>query len=241
MINEGIFGFREEMWGEISGNDVLVYKRHIRTARDAAVPPGQAVEFEFYVARFPFGMFVVQTSDDIQTTERRAPERPLRGAVAPILAGAPATPVRAGEVVAPIRASEAVAPVRASESAAPIVVARRRPLDIPGLGDGLDFDIDPTPPEPPQPPPDYVVPFQITLTPPNQLAPIVFTNPMYSQIRSWPPTNVRLDPAFIERARGKWHISVKNINPDARRMDVTVTSIHAVTSVGHQDIPLSLL
>lgn len=46
-------GFQEELWGEIDGERVRVFKRHIRTARDAAVPPGQSVEFEFYVAEFP--------------------------------------------------------------------------------------------------------------------------------------------------------------------------------------------
>jgi phospholipase C len=245
MANENIFGFREEMWGEISGDRVHVRKRHIRTARDAAVPPGQAVEFEFYVALFPFGVLVLQTSDDIHTTERRTPARPVRRDVAPV------APIRASELagpigVAPVRAAELaspldLAPIRAGAHGGPIIMARRRPLNIPGIGDGLDFDLDPTPPDPPPPPPDFVVPFEITLTPPNGLAPIVFTNPKYSQIKSWPSDNARIDPAFIERARGKWHISVKNINADARRMEVQVTSTHAVTAVGHQDIPLSLL
>jgi phospholipase C len=215
MINEGIFGFRQEMWGEIRGDQVQVRKRHIRTARDAAVPPGQAVEFEFYVAQFPFGILVLQTSDDIQTTERRVPGRAAVG--------------------------RDVVPIRASGHTGPVVMARRRPLDIPDFGGPWDILVDPTPPLPPPPVADPLVPFEITLTPPNGLRPIVFTNPKLSQIKSWPSDNARIDPAFIERARGKWHISVKNINPDARRMEVQVTAIHALTPVGHEDIPLSLL
>jgi phospholipase C len=64
---------------------------------------------------------------------------------------------------------------------------------------------------------------------------------MNSAIRSWPTEVARLDPDFIERANGKWRISVKNINQDARRMQVVVRSVHAIAPIGRRDIPFSIL
>ncbi|UWX04656.1 hypothetical protein H1235_08380 [Pseudoxanthomonas sp. NC8] len=72
MSNADIFGFSEDGWGEIRGGIVHVVKNHRFNAQDAAVPPGQAIEFEFYVAQFPFHMVVTHTQDEIGTTERRA-------------------------------------------------------------------------------------------------------------------------------------------------------------------------
>lgn len=213
MSNGQIFGYREEMWGEMHGELVHVRKRHVRTASDAAVPPGQSVEFEFDAATFPFNVLILDLDDRVGTTERR--ERAGRSATA---AG------RAAE-----RAS------RASEHVGAIVATRRRPLDIIGVAGGLDPLLEPDPPL------DAVIPFEITLTPPNRLEPLVFTNPRFSQIRTWPIETARIDPAYLQRGRGRWRISVKNINSAARRLEVHVTAVHALTPLGHQDIPLSLL
>ena len=45
----------------------------------------------------------------------------------------------------------------------------------------------------------------------------------------------------MERARGLWHIAVKNINDRGYRMHIYLRAVHAVTPVSTQDIPLSLL
>lgn len=208
MSNAGIFGFKEEGWGEIHNGIVHVVKNHERSARDAAVPPGQAIEFEFYVAQFPFHMVVAHSDDDIGTTERRIP----------------------GREVGPL-----IRQLQRESAAAAITIARRRPLDI------LDFNGGMLEPPVPDPPQDRVVPFEITLTPPNGLAPLVYTNPSASTISRWPSDTMRIDPTYIERGKGRWTISVRNTNPIARRMYVHVQSVHALTDIRHKDIPLSLL
>src|SRR5262245_29461137 len=70
MSNADIFGYEESVWGQIDGNRVLVRKRHRRSVRDAAVPPGQSINFEFYVAEFPFTLSVTDGGAGIGTTAR---------------------------------------------------------------------------------------------------------------------------------------------------------------------------
>ena len=50
----------------------------------------------------------------------------------------------------------------------PTVIALRRPTRPWGTGDWGDIVVDP---DPPPPLPDYAIPFEITLTPPNGLGP----------------------------------------------------------------------
>ena len=120
----------------------------------------------------------------------------------------------------------------------PTVIALRRPNRPWGMGPLGDLDIDP---DPPRPPPDTEIPFEITLHPPNGLDPIVITRPKRSEIDAWPSPAARMDPAYLERAKGLWRISVKNINPTGYRMEVMVIAVHAITTLGRQDIPLALL
>ena len=72
MSNADIFGYTEELTGERKDREVYVWKRHVRTAWDAAVPPGQSVGFEFYAARFPFEMVIVNGGDEVGTSARVA-------------------------------------------------------------------------------------------------------------------------------------------------------------------------
>lgn len=208
MSNADIFGYREVVRGEIRNDLVHVIKDHHRTASDAAVPSGQSIEFEFYVAQFPFKVWVTHSDDYVGTTERRTP---------------------AGDVRDHIRE---LGVANLPEAA---VVARRRPLDILDLNGAV---LEPARPDPPE---DRVVPFEITLTPPNGLAPVVYVNPKRSEIDRWPQDSARIDPAYIERGKGLWTISVRNINPVSCRMEIQVQSVHALTSVRHRDIPLGLL
>src|SRR4029453_410868 len=151
-----------------------VYKRMVRTVFDAGVPPGQAVEFEFFLARLPIEIGVHEQPADVFTRQRRL----------------------ADSILTDINVLQA----EPRDNVFPVVVARQKLDDFIDVG-GFDLDniIDePPPPEPPPEPPDYVVPFEITLTPPNGLTPVVFTNPMKSTIGSWPSDLARLDPDFIE-------------------------------------------
>ena len=242
MSNADIFGYQESVSGEIDGNRVLVKKRHQRSVRDAAVPPGQSINFEFYVAAFPFELIVTDGGAGIGTTARttssssggsRAGAGGRRAAAAARVASAAATSrSRAGRRVSDRGAGSA------SSGPLPVTIAaRRRPMGPwePGLGD-LVID-----PEPPPPPPDWEVPFEITLTPPNGLAALIYTRPKSSEIRRWPTETARIDPLYLERGRGKWQISVKNINDVSKRIEILLESIHAITPISQQDIPLSLL
>jgi len=78
MSNADIFGYSEELWGERKDNKVLVWKRHFRSAWDAAVPPGQSVGFEFYAAQFPFDIVIAHSGDEVGTTARVAGGAGLR-------------------------------------------------------------------------------------------------------------------------------------------------------------------
>ena len=272
MSNDEIFGYSEEIWGERRDAKVFVWKRHFQSAWDAAVPPGQSIGFEFYVAQFPFDMIITHGGDAIGTTARvlgAGESGEARGAGGRVVrdlgtrvttraatattsrgATARATTARGGRAVTSRVATTSTAARtrdirrlsdRAAEEAMdqPTVIALRRPNRPWGTGGLGDLVIDP---EPPPPPPDREVPFEITLTPPNGLAPLVYTRPMRSHIDKWPDsTGARLDPAYMERARGLWRISVKNINDTGFRIQVLVQAVHAITAVSRQDIPLSLL
>ena len=229
MSNAEIFGFEEDGWGEIRNGIVHVVKNHRRSARDAAVPPGQAIEFEFYVAQFPFHMGVTHAEDHIGTTERRVPGRETGPLIRDLQ--------RATAAAAMTATAGATAATTPTTPTTPTTFARRRPLDI------VDFNGSTLEPPIPDPPQDRVVPFEITLTPPNGLAPLVYTNPWASTISRWPNDTVgaSINPSYIQRGKGKWRISVRNTNPIARRMHVHVQSVHALTSIRHEDIPLSLL
>ena len=288
MSNAEIFGFEEAVWGEIHGDRVKVIKQHVRSARDAAVPPGQSVGFEFYVAEFPFSTVVIGLGGEVGTTERRVDRTRAREearaeargrALAASLGTASASVETAaasldtrlelatrgretGTRAASTRAASTraaatrAAPTRAATTRATatragtragtgteagtttVIAARRRPIGPwqPGFGDLIVVD-----PEPPPPPPDNEVPFEITFTPPNGLAPIVMTRPRQSQLSSIPSDTARIDPTFYQRGKGRWTISVKNINETGRRIQILLQSIHAITPVSQQDIPLSLV
>jgi len=122
----------------------------------------------------------------------------------------------------------------------PGAIARMRGIDTSIFGDALrDWTVDPLPPPDL---PDRMIPFEVTLTPPNGLAPIVMTNPMQSRLLGFPmDTQARIDPDFLDRGRGLWKINVKNINSNARRMAITVVSNHAFATLQQRDLPLSLL
>lgn len=288
MINEGIWGLEEKIEPRIEGGRVVVYRELKRFNGDAAVPPGQSVDFQFYVAEFPFRVTVEARAGNIATTERladgtgggdgtsaAAPRPPTSAATtlsgpvmgtSPAVAAAPAaavtSPSMAGDfapvvTLAPGAGTGGTAQPLAT-SLAPVIawepppstgaVARMRGLDLSPFGDlsGPDSfggDIGNPPPIPPVLP-DPVVPFEVTFTPPNGLPPLVFTNPRASEIRQIPHPDVvpaRISPEFLDRGRGAWTISVRNINPEATRIRVTVQSKHALAPLQHQTIPLSLL
>ncbi len=248
MLNADIFGYEERIDAELRGDRVLVKKYQTRSAADAAVPPGQAIELEFFVAELPFSFYTVALSDSVSTTERR---------IQPSTGGATGSPSRAAGIRATTRGRAAVA--RRGSATATItasaasgnpstpagsttVVARMRPRFGMGIGidGGLVFEQDPDLPHPQ--PLDHVMPFEFTLTPPNGLEPIVLTKPKFNETNPFPsPGFGRLSPDFIARAIGKWKLSVKNIDSVARRIQVNVYATHAVTPARRKDIPLSLL
>lgn len=274
MINEGIYGLEETIAPEIQGNQVVV-KRHLkRTNGDAAIPPGQSVEFQFYVAQFPLQISIYWGSASIDTSEASATpsSRTSPAATTGTTAGAmtsgtamtsAVTPTSTGsglispDVTVGLGTLPTVRPPRETvvdlgdgglvldgtpEVKPPIgSVARMRGVDISAFGDLLGGGIF-EPPVGPVDLPDPVVPFEITLTPPNGLPPMLYTNPRTSQIREIPnPEVARIDPVFLDKGRGLWTISVRNINPEARRITVNVWSNHALAPLQQRPIPLSLL
>ena len=258
MLNEDIFGYEERIDSELRGDRVLVKKHMTRTAADAAVPPGQSVEVEFFVAELPFSFSTVALSDSSSTTERRVDT----ALSAPAPASTTARPIRATRA-AKKKAKKSITRARSTAAAAirstaitattvedstsvggaAITMARIRPQ----FGSGLDIHggliFDPLPPDLPPPPPlDHVMPFEFTLTPPNGLEPIVLTNPKFNQTNPFPNAGFGLVSGdFIRRAIGKWKLSVKNINPVAKRIQLFVYATHATTPARRKDIPLSLL
>ncbi len=258
MLNEGIFGFTERIDSELQGNRVLVKKFMTRAAVDAAVPPGQSVEVEFFVAELPFSFSTVALGDGSSTTERRVETTPAPALPAPRgstkakkkakTSTAKKSTTRARATVKPAIKSTAIAASTTISTSTiggspSITMARIRPqfgsvLDIHG---GLV--IDPMPPDLPPPPPlDHVMPFEFTLTPPNGLEPIVLTNPKFNETNPFPSTGFgRVSPDFIKRSVGKWKLSVKNIQPVAKRIQIYLYATHAITPARRKDIPLSLL
>lgn len=172
MLNGDIFGYEERIDSELHGDRVLVKKYQTRSAVDAAVPPGQAVELEFFVAELPFRFSTVALPDGISTTERRT------GTSARGTARRVTTSAATRAVTGATRSTAAVAtPGSPATPAAPATtMARIRPRLGMGLGidGGLVFDPNPDV-FPPPPPMDHVMPFEFTLTPPNGLEPIVLT------------------------------------------------------------------
>jgi len=285
MINEGIYGLQETITPVIQGDEVVVQRRLVRHNGSAAIPPGQSVEFEFYVAQFPFDILIrdfgltITTSERSVTPQMGVSDLPTRSAcvlsggtavVAERAAPSPGTGLF-GAVGAPFK-SVSLTDGRSSSSGGaglpggePIgvkttlgrelgasttgtvsgggapagTIARMRGIDVNLFGDLLiDGTFDP-----PSQPPDPVIPFEVTLTPPNGLAQMTFTNPRASQLWHIPTeiANARVDPAFLDKGRGPWKINVRNINANARRLTVTVTSNHALAPLRHQLLPLSLL
>ena len=280
MINEGIFGIQETITPVIQGDEVVVQRRLVRHNGSAAIPTGQSVEFEFYVAQFPFDVSIQDFGLTITTSERSStpqmgvsdlPARPasLLSAVTAVAAGqvAPSAGTGLFGAVGPPFKSFSFSDGRPSASGAagspggetkgardlgaptagdgpgggapPGAIARMRGIDVNLFGDllvGGTFD-------PPPPAPDPVIPFEVTLTPPNGLEQMIFTNPRASQLRHI-PTDValaRVDPVFLDKGRGLWKINVRNINANARRLTVAVTSNHALAPLQRQILPLSLL
>jgi phospholipase C len=270
MLNADIFGYEERIDSELRGERVHVKKYQTRASKDAAVPPGQSVELEFFVAELPFSFFTVALSDGNSTTERSAGTSTgtTRGsAAAGALAASTATTrvasSRATSRVSTTRGSTtrarstAAAAVRSTSVAAAAAIAANPSPVTAGttvmarirspLGSGLDISggliLEPFPPDfPPPQPMDHVLPYEFTLTPPNGLEPIVLTNPKFNEVNPFPAVgSARLSPDFIRRAIGKWKLSVKNINPVAKRIQVHVYATHAITAARRKDIPLSLL
>lgn len=271
MINEGIFGLEESVSPEIQGTQVVVNRRLRRINGDAAIPPGQAVEFHFYVAQFPFHVLIQSSSATIDTSDVSA--TPLIGSGTPAPAATPQSgspsgvlhtdlaptemprtrPIRTGGIATEVLEVTSPSPEEAVHLPAEIAggkptmgaIARMRGVDFRPFGDLLGGGIlEPPPPVDPGSLPDPTVPFEVTLTPPNGLPPMVFTNPKASAIRQIPASDVvtaRVDPVFLDKGRGLWKISVKNINADARRMMVDVHSKHALAPLKQKVIPLSLL
>lgn len=274
MINEGIFGLEEVMTPEIQGDKVAVSRSLSRFNGDAAVPPGQSVQFQFYVAQFPITIDIYHYASSISTTERAGPRgrgrTPTTRAFATDLGEAVTDTPRTGRARGGntrtgagrgTTGSGATGRGAAGRGAAARGLAGRGARDGsvdggggPTLGTiarmrGIDnsifgsiFDPDVLPPFDPDDFPDPVIPFEVTLTPPNGLAVISYTNPKRSQIHQIPVSETaRIDPEFLDKGRGLWTISVKNINPDARRIQVKVNAVHALTPLQHQSLPLSLL
>jgi phospholipase C len=136
MINEGVFGLEETLVPEIQGNQVVV-NRHLRRVNgDAAIPPGQSVEFQFYVAQFPFQVLVFSGGAQIETSDISA--TPLVGGrAAPTLTGgltatapAAAAPAAAPPITAP--------PVTATPISAVPIDAGTLPIAHPPLDVALD-------------------------------------------------------------------------------------------------------
>jgi len=59
MSNAASHGYSEEIGGERQDTKVPVWKRHFRSAWDAAVPRDQSIGFEFSVAQFPISLVMV--------------------------------------------------------------------------------------------------------------------------------------------------------------------------------------
>ena len=258
MINEGIYGLEETIVPEIQGDQVVV-NRHLRRVNgDAAIPSGQSVEFQFYVAQFPFQTSIMWSGASIDTTDISA--TPLIGTSIPVtgiesVAGSASTtsPVFVDTSTVPTTRPPrevtvdggVLVPADIVATAQPIgTVARMRGIDISIFGDVLNGGVFEPPPVDPGSFPDPIIPFEVALIPPNGLPAMVYTNPKTSLIREIPHADVvtaRIDPVFLDKGRGLWKISVKNINPDARRVSVDVWSKHALAPLRHQTIPLSLL
>lgn len=222
MSNADIFGHHESITGQVAGDKVSIVNVQRRTAWDAGVPPGQSVTFDFYVAEFPIKLTVIRQGDNIGTISRTVRRRSIDDIAAVRTDSREVASALGGRT-----SSTAPAPIALSSS------ARFRepwqPDDIGNLGD-LDAQLPPLPP----PPPDYVIPFEITYIPPNGLAPLVFTRPKDSEIREWPGNAAFIDPAYFDRGKGKWTISVKNITDTGARMDIQLISVQAIAPVRHQ-------
>ena len=250
MLNDGVFGIKETIFPEIRDAEVFVGRRLDRYTGDAAVPPGQAVELEFSVAAYPFTLSIHNTPVSISTTERaprpqrdpavRPPRRPGTdtGSLSPVSDTRVIT--RATDVTGAI--GTRVLEVTSSEgTVVPAgAVARMRGIDTTLFGNMLDGGVVVFPPPDI---PDPIIPFEIVLTPPNGLEPMVFTNPKRSRIDTIPSDEVVgiISPEFIKKGRGLWKVTVRNINPIAHRIRVIVHSTHAIAPLQKQEIPLSLL
>lgn len=233
MANDEITGLIEEFITEIDQDNVTIRKRYTRKTEDAALPPGQSIEFEFVVAAFPIKLYI--TSRNVTraiTLEPAIPDQnqfddapPPRPPV--ILTGIQKAPVSQGGIVI-----------------------------NPGLFDpGGDF---PPPVQQPQPPPspgtgggggpidDPIVPFEIILTPPNGKPEIGYYNSKLSELRTWPnfenlPVRIHIDPEGLEGYKGKWKISVKNINDVAKLVKISLSAPFALTKIHTRDFPLALV
>lgn len=210
MSNEGILGLTEALTPQIYADQVNFVKQYTRTSKEAALPPGQSLEFEFYVHNFPISLSVGHRDlGSLLTTAR-------------VIDPSPTRPTDVFGEPGPI----------------PGVMARMRLPDIPRGGD-WDLEIPPVFPPPDLPDPIVPFEIVLTPPAPKPALTYINPKASEID-QWPPQEVVGRIAVDLREYRGWWRISVKNINAVSLFLHISLSASFASTSLlkGRFSLPL---